>query len=106
MRKRRNRQASMLAFVDLEERVPRHHPLRTMNGFADRALENLSPTFDTMYGSGGRPSIPPERLLKGDYGRPSRRGAGRRTTSENRSVAPVDAVVASKIAVCTIAPSR
>jgi transposase len=54
----------MLAFVDLEERVPPHHPLRTMKRFADRALGELSPTFDAMYGAGGRPSIPPERLLK------------------------------------------
>jgi transposase len=64
MRGRRNPQASMLAFVDLEERVPPHHPLRTMKGFADRALAELSPTFDAMYGTAGRPSIPPERLLK------------------------------------------
>jgi transposase len=54
----------MLAFVDLEERVPTDHPLRTIKRFADRALEQLSPTFDAMYGAGGRPSIPPERLLK------------------------------------------
>jgi len=64
MRGRRNPQASMLAFVDLEERVPPHHPLRTMRRFADRALAELSPTFDAMYGTAGRPSIPPERLLK------------------------------------------
>ena len=54
----------MLAFVDLEERVPPHHPLRTIKRLADRALVSLSPTFDAMYGTGGRPSIPPERLLK------------------------------------------
>jgi transposase len=64
MRGRRNAQASMLAFVDLEERVPTHHPLRTIKRFADRALALLSPTFDAMYGTGGRPSIPPERLLE------------------------------------------
>jgi transposase len=64
MRGRRNPQASMLAFVDLEERVPPHHPLRTIKRFADRALAELSPTFDAMYRTGGRPSIPPERLLK------------------------------------------
>src|ERR1041385_4966484 len=64
MRGRRNPQVSMLAFVDLEERVPPHHPLRTMKRFADRALAQLSPTFDAMYGAGGRPTIPPERLLK------------------------------------------
>src|ERR687894_776655 len=64
MRGRRNPQASMLAFVDLENRVPPQHPLRTIKRFADRALTELSPTFDAMYGTGGRPSIPPERLLK------------------------------------------
>jgi transposase len=64
MRGRRSPQASMLAFVDLEERVPPHHPLRAMKRLADRALAELSPTFDAMYGNGGRPSIPPERLLK------------------------------------------
>jgi transposase len=64
MRGRRNPQASMLALVDLEERVPPQHALRTIKRFADRALTELSPTLDAMYGTGGRPSIPPERLLK------------------------------------------
>ena len=58
MRGQRNPQASMLAFVDLEERVSPHHPLRTIKRFADRVLAVLSPTFDAMYGTGGRPSIP------------------------------------------------
>jgi hypothetical protein len=64
MRGRRSAQTTMLALVDLEERVPAHHPLRTIKRFADRALAELSPTFDAMYRTGGRPSIPPERLLK------------------------------------------
>src|SRR5919205_3714935 len=64
MRGRREPQATMLAFVDLEERVPPHHPLRVIKRFADRALRELSPVFDQMYAAGGRPSIPPERLLK------------------------------------------
>src|SRR6266540_423050 len=64
VRGRRNPQASMLAFVDLEERVAPQHPLRTIKRFADRALAELSPTFNVMYGVGGRPTIPPERLLK------------------------------------------
>jgi transposase len=64
MRGRRQSQATMLAFVDLEERVPRNHPLRVIKQFADRALAVLSPVFDDMYSAGGRPSIPPERLLK------------------------------------------
>src|SRR5438132_2193571 len=64
MRGRRDPQTTMLAFVDLEERVPRNHPLRVIKQFADRALRELSPVFDEMYATGGRPSIPPERLLK------------------------------------------
>src|SRR5215470_3139857 len=54
----------MLAIVDLEDRVPARHPLRVVKQFADRALAELSPVFDQMYRAGGRPSIPPERLLK------------------------------------------
>src|SRR6266567_6545412 len=64
MRGRRDPQTTMLAFVDLEERVPRTHPLRVVKQFADRALRELSAVFDEMYATGGRPSIPPERLLK------------------------------------------
>lgn len=54
----------MLAFVDLEERVPSNHPLRTIKRLADEATAELSPLFDQMYAQVGRPSIPPERLLK------------------------------------------
>jgi len=54
----------MLAFVDLEERVPPDHPLRAIKRWADAALAALSPTFDAIYAKDGRPSIPPERLLK------------------------------------------
>src|SRR5919202_1745073 len=64
MRGRRNPQITMLAFIDLEERVPTSHPLRTVKRLADEALADLSPTFDSMYAENGRPSIPPERLLK------------------------------------------
>src|SRR3954454_18419948 len=64
MRGRRESQVTMLAFVDLDERVPPNHPLRVIKHFADAALAELSPVFDAMYAAGGRPSIPPERLLK------------------------------------------
>jgi transposase len=64
MRGRREPQVTMLAFIDLEERVPHDHPLRTIKAVADRALADLSATFDTMDAETGRPSIPPERLLK------------------------------------------
>lgn len=60
----REPQVTMLAFVDLEERVPLDHPLRTIKQLADTALAALSPQFDRMYAEGGRPSLPPERLLK------------------------------------------
>jgi transposase len=64
MRGRRNPQVTMLAFVDLEERVPEQHPLRRIKRLADDALDVLSPELDALYQEGGRPSIPPERLLK------------------------------------------
>ena len=64
MRGRREPQVSMLAFVDLEARVPVDHPLRTVKGIVDAALAELSGEFDRMYATVGRPSIPPERLLK------------------------------------------
>ena len=64
MRGRRDLQTTMLAFVDLEERVPHDHPLRTIKAVADEALERLSPEFDRMYSKVGRASVPPERLLK------------------------------------------
>jgi transposase len=54
----------MLAFIDPEERIPLEHPLRMIKALADQALADLSPTFDAMYAEVGRPSIPPERLLK------------------------------------------
>ena len=57
-------QEVMLAVVNLEERVPKDHPLRTIKAVADEALERLSPEFDRMYSKVGRASVPPERLLK------------------------------------------
>ena len=64
MRGRQEPQVTMLAFVDLEERVPPDHPLRTIKALTDQALGRLSGEFDRMYADVGRPSIPPEQLLK------------------------------------------
>ena len=64
MRGRRVPQVTLLAFIDPETRVPPDHPLRTIKRLADQALAALSPEFDRMYAEVGRPSIPPERLLK------------------------------------------
>lgn len=54
----------MLALMSPEEMVPKDHPVRRIKALADEALRELSPTFDAMYASEGRPSIPPETLLK------------------------------------------
>ncbi len=56
MRGRQAPQVTMLAFIDLEERVPVDHPLRRIKRLADEALAELSPTFDAMY-KAGRPSV-------------------------------------------------
>jgi transposase len=64
MRGEERRQRSMLLVVNLEERIPREHPLRRIRQLAELALKELSPIFDEIYSVLGRPSIPPERLLK------------------------------------------
>ncbi len=55
---------SMFSYVSLEERVPADHPLRAIRRITDRALEQLSPRFGALYIHFGRPSIPPEKLLR------------------------------------------
>lgn len=55
----------MLVVSNLDDRVPKDHPLRAIKEIADQALRDLSPSFSRMYSKTGRPSVPPERLLKG-----------------------------------------
>jgi transposase len=55
---------SMFSYGSLEERVPPDDPLREVRRITDRALERLSPRFGTLYINFGRPSIPPEKLLR------------------------------------------
>jgi transposase len=55
---------SMFSYVSLEARVPPDHPLRAIRRITDRALERLSPRFGTLYVNFGRPSVPPEKLLR------------------------------------------
>lgn len=64
MRGRKTSQTTMLSLISPEQRVPGDHPLRGIKRLADEALRALSPVFDEMYAAGGRPSVPPERLLK------------------------------------------
>jgi transposase len=59
-----DKQATMFSVISPERRIPEDHPLRAVKRMADEILVGLSPTFDAMYSAVGRPSIPPERLLK------------------------------------------
>lgn len=54
----------MLSLASPDEMVPKRHPLRAVKKLADEALKELQPVFDEMYSNIGRPSIPPEHLLK------------------------------------------
>src|SRR5262245_39282084 len=64
MRGADTKQTTMLSLVSPEKRVPADHPLRGIKFLADQALRQLSQRFDEMYSAVGRPSIPPDRLLK------------------------------------------
>jgi transposase len=54
----------MFSYVVPEHRVRQDHPLRTIRRMTDEVLMTLSPRFDRMYSEMGRPSIPPEQLLR------------------------------------------
>jgi transposase len=54
----------MFSYVSPEERVPPDHPLRSIRRITDRALERLTTQFDALYINFGRPSVPPEKLLR------------------------------------------
>ena len=58
------RAEGMFSYVRPEQRVPQDHPLRPIREIVDGALEALSPQFAKLYSVTGRPSIPPEKLLR------------------------------------------
>jgi transposase len=64
MRGQKIQQFEMFSYIPLESRVPKHHPLRGIRDLVDQVLERLSPEFDKIYSRTGRPSVPPEQLLK------------------------------------------
>lgn len=64
MRGTDDKQAAMFSVISPEKRIPADHPLRRIKAMADEILSGMSSTFDAMYSKTGRPSIPPERLLK------------------------------------------
>lgn len=57
-------QSALFSYVSAEERIPKDHPLRSIKAHADAILRSMNARFEAMYEDGGRPSIPPERLLK------------------------------------------
>ena len=56
---------SLFSYVDLEERIPARHPLRLVREIVNEVLVALDAEFAKMYAALGRPSIPPEKLLRG-----------------------------------------
>src|ERR1700749_3121984 len=58
------RSDTLFSYVSCEARVPKDHPLRPIRQIVDEALAALSPEFEKLYARFGRPSIPPERLLR------------------------------------------
>ena len=57
-------QGGLFSYVSLESRVPPEHPLRGIKALLDEALEGMSRDFERVYAREGRPSIPPERLVR------------------------------------------
>jgi transposase len=59
-----HQQSQMFSYLSPETRVRKDHPLRAIRLMVDEVLAQLSGRFDSMYASAGRPSIPPEKLLR------------------------------------------
>ena len=64
MRGEDRQSGSFFSYVNLEERVPGNHPLRVIRGIVNDVLEGLGADFEAAYSPTGRPSIPPEKLLR------------------------------------------
>lgn len=58
------RQEGVFSYISPEARVPHDHPLRPIRQMVDAVLADLSPDFDRLYATTGRPSIAPEKLLR------------------------------------------
>ena len=64
MRGNQDFQGAMFSYISLEERVPAAHPLRKLRAVVDALLATMHSEFDAVYARRGRPSVPPEMLLK------------------------------------------
>lgn len=58
------KQDGMWSYISPEQRVPASHPLRPIREMVNAVLKDMSPVFSRIYSRDGRPSIPPERLLR------------------------------------------
>jgi len=64
MRGREHHQSALFSYVSQEDRIPQNHPLRSLRAMVDPMLKQLSGRFEKLYADTGRPSIPPEQLLR------------------------------------------
>lgn len=64
MRGNRPDQNDLYSYIALEDRVPAKHPLRPLREIIDSVLKSMSKKFDKLYAKTGRPSVPPEMLVK------------------------------------------
>ena len=64
MRGEDRQQDVLFSYRSIEDRIPADHPLRAMRTLVEPVLAALSPRFQAMYAVIGRPSIPPEQLLR------------------------------------------
>jgi transposase len=64
MRGKQVRQLAMLSSLSPEDLIPAEHPIRRIRRVVDVVLADLDDEFEAMYATGGRPSVPPEQLLK------------------------------------------
>lgn len=64
MRGTENKQDKLFSYVSQEKRIAQNHPMRKLRELIDPILQKMSPQFDQMYADEGRPSIPPEYLLR------------------------------------------
>ena len=55
---------ALFSYVSAEDRIPADHPLRAIRTLVDEILREMSRDFSRLYALTGRPSVPPERLLR------------------------------------------
>jgi hypothetical protein len=67
MRGKVREQRSLVMVGSVEQRIPESRPIREVKMLADRTLGRLGKVFEAMYAEGGRPSVPPERLLSSEH---------------------------------------